>query len=239
MKIIGTVSTIPSRIDKIIPTLKSVLDQDVKVDHIEINVPVYCDRLKTSYSIPKELRTLTDLQIYRTSDYGPITKVAPTFFRHLHEDVYIFSFDDDIIYAKNHLTLMLNDFGQFDDKVIARHGGMFTDKGITPYFGTLKVDYIEGYGGVLYPMKLIDTSFIDYLFNVLKHKPCILADDIVLSHFFRAKRIPLWISNNKDSNGFNPEITKHSKLDALKDIGNGHVSNYNIVKEILNLLIIE
>lgn len=239
MNIIGSVSTIPSRIDKILPTIKSVLDQDVTISHVEINVPVHCERLGTQYVIPKEFYNEPRLRIYRTADYGPITKVAPTFFRHMHEDVFIFSFDDDIIYAPNHLKLMLSDIDNYDDKIIARHGGLFKDKDIQSYFGTMKVDYVEGYGGILYPMKVVDSMFADYLFKALKFKPCIVADDIVLSHYFRAKRIPLWICNNKDPEGFNPKGTDYNKINALIDLGKGHNANYTVVREILNNLIIE
>lgn len=44
MRIIASMTTIPSRIAEIEPVIESVLNQDVAVDRLEINIPFYCKR---------------------------------------------------------------------------------------------------------------------------------------------------------------------------------------------------
>jgi len=80
MRIIATMTTIPSRIDGIRPVIEAVLAQTVPIEHIELNIPYTCIRTGESYAVPEWLESMHRVQIFRTEDYGPITKVAPPSF---------------------------------------------------------------------------------------------------------------------------------------------------------------
>ena len=95
--IIASLTTIPSRIDLLKPILDSVLNQTIPIDHIEINIPYTCLRTEEEYTIPEWMETMDKLLIFRTTDYGAITKIAPTLLRHRGEPIGIWSIDDDFV----------------------------------------------------------------------------------------------------------------------------------------------
>ena len=53
MRVIASLTTIPSRIDRIRPVLDSLRNQTVPVERIEINVPDVCVRTGETYVIPE------------------------------------------------------------------------------------------------------------------------------------------------------------------------------------------
>ncbi len=72
--VIVTLSTIPSRIALIEPTIKSLLRQTRAPKQIVINVPDYSIREKSGYIIPPFLQNLKSVTINRCDDKGPATK---------------------------------------------------------------------------------------------------------------------------------------------------------------------
>jgi hypothetical protein len=77
MRIIASMTTIPSRIDTIRPALESVIAQTATIEHVEVNVPYVCARTKQTYIVPTWLERMDRVKVFRTDDYGPITKIAP------------------------------------------------------------------------------------------------------------------------------------------------------------------
>lgn len=73
-----TLTTTPSRIELLPHTLKSLLDQDLPPKRIILNVPRFSMREQVAYAIPPELEALCALEIHRTEDLGPATKLLPT-----------------------------------------------------------------------------------------------------------------------------------------------------------------
>src|SRR5580700_4297514 len=107
MRILASMTTIPSRIDRIRPALESVIGQTAAIENIEVNVPYVCARTNQSYVMPTWLERMDRVKVFRTDDYGPITKVAPTLLRHKDEQhTYIWSVDDDIAYPSNQLEML-------------------------------------------------------------------------------------------------------------------------------------
>jgi Glycosyl transferase family 2 len=72
--VIVTLTTIPSRIALMEPTIKSLLRQTRAPKQIIINVPDYSIREKTGYVIPAFLQNLKSVTINRCEDKGPATK---------------------------------------------------------------------------------------------------------------------------------------------------------------------
>ena len=107
MRIIASMTTIPSRIDLIRPVIEAVLAQTVPIEHMELNIPDRCIRTGEPYVVPAWLECMDRVMVFRTEDYGPITKVAPTFLRHQNDhETYIWSVDDDCAYPANQLELL-------------------------------------------------------------------------------------------------------------------------------------
>jgi len=102
--VVISLTTIPSRITKIGPTIDSLINQSYKVDAIYISIPPFCDRLGTKYPeyvFPPEVTI-----IHPSKDYGPATKLLG-----LLECVdvkdYIVIVDDDRHYDKELVEKLL------------------------------------------------------------------------------------------------------------------------------------
>ncbi|MDW3210406.1 MAG: hypothetical protein R8N23_11090 [Reichenbachiella sp.] len=109
--VIVSLSTIPSRISEIVPTLKSLLAQKRAPKKIHLYVPELSMREQVGYNIPKEIEGLKCLEVIRTEkDWGPSTKFIPAV-ETLFPDQKILVVDDDNMYPRN----MLRDFDKASD----------------------------------------------------------------------------------------------------------------------------
>jgi hypothetical protein len=106
----------PRRVDLLRPVLESLVAQspDGIVASIELNIPYFNIRTRENYSIPEWLNANSSsffgkrVRIFRTPDYGAITKVAPTLLRHASsKGVYVWSVDDDTVYDQDSLSHLL------------------------------------------------------------------------------------------------------------------------------------
>lgn len=94
---IVSLSTIPSRLPFLAPTLKSLLRQSRAPKRIVLNLPAYSLREKTAYVVPECLKALSAVEIARCDDLGPATKLTPALLRELPDQTVIVV-DDDRIY---------------------------------------------------------------------------------------------------------------------------------------------
>ena len=74
---IVTLTTLPSRIDRMGPTIKSLLNQTVAPAAIRLHVPATSRREQRPYVVPEWLARLPSITICRCDDYGPSTKLLP------------------------------------------------------------------------------------------------------------------------------------------------------------------
>jgi hypothetical protein len=88
------------RLERLDPTLKSLIDQTVRVDMIAINVPY-------SYDVPKRVENAAN--IFRTGkDYGDGAKIIPTLFRENDKDTMILIVEDDVVYGRDFVENIVN-----------------------------------------------------------------------------------------------------------------------------------
>ncbi len=232
MKIIASLTTIPSRIAKIRPVIESILKQTVPIEHIEINVPVKCLRLGTVYTIPEWFKEFDQLKCFTTPDYGAVTKVAPTFMRHRDDDYYIWSVDDDHVIPPYQLSLLVQKMlSENKTRIICRQGGLFDDDyHYKACYGDFQVDIFEAYNTVLYPPRIIDSDFEQFLDYVALNPDCRTSDDMVLSLYFREKKVPIWLFNvpSDDIPFHMPGLVKeiHNTNALHIDNGGSHISTY-------------
>ena len=90
-------TTLPSRIDRIAPTIKSLLNQSVAPEAIRLNVPAVSRREQRPYVVPDWLRQLPAVTICPCDDYGPSTKLIPALLAS-RPDQRLIVVDDDRIY---------------------------------------------------------------------------------------------------------------------------------------------
>jgi hypothetical protein len=241
MRIIASMTTIPSRIDHIRPAIESVIAQTVPIEDLELNIPYVCVRTNEQYVLPTWLEEMNRVKIFRTDDYGSITKVAPTFLRHKNdEQTYIWSADDDFAYPTDQLEKLFRYHRPSKYRILARHGGQFKEDGSIDFmFGEAEVSMFEGFGTVLYPPSCIGEDFLEYVQRTSENMDCRKSDDVVLSHYFSSRRIPIYLCNiPSQSEPFYPTgaITFSDDRNALVSETGEHRERYARVHRYLNSL---
>ncbi|MBL8791375.1 MAG: hypothetical protein JNM45_12845, partial [Rhizobiales bacterium] len=92
-----SLTTIPSRISLLAPTLKSLMRQTRAPKRIVLNLPRMSKREGVPYVVPEFLSQLKSVEIARCEDMGPATKAIPTLLREAPDQLVIIV-DDDRIY---------------------------------------------------------------------------------------------------------------------------------------------
>jgi hypothetical protein len=241
MQIIASMTSIPSRIDRIRPAIESVLSQTVAVTQLELNIPYVCARTNERYELPAWLENIPRVAIFRTEDFGPITKIAPTLLRHRADlDTYVWSVDDDYAYPPNQLQLLYTGHDPGSYRILARHGGIFNPDGsVTFMYGQTEVGMFEGFGTVLYPPSCVGDDFEDYVKATSEFVDCRLTDDVVLSIYFHSRGVPIFLWNEpSDDQPFYPtgSLPYSAEADAIHRQGDGNVERHKRSFHVLKAL---
>lgn len=205
-KVIISLTTSPSRLNHLVPVIHSFINQDYPIEHIELNLPdLYKNR--EEYVIPEKLTKIPKLKIFRTGkDLGPATKIVPTIMRHLGENVYIVSLDDDHKYPPKIVSTLLKGLVLYGPCNIYTIGGINVHIGSKDtiigvnHYRTDYVDVLEGVFGVLYNPMLFDEELLVYIHKVIECKECLTSDDITLSNYLAYKDIKIMRLNFKSFN---------------------------------------
>tara|TARA_B100001559_G_C16490550_1_gene618227 strand:+ start:22 stop:807 length:786 start_codon:yes stop_codon:yes gene_type:complete len=204
-KVIITLTTVPERLDSNPTGLKkcinSLLSQDYDDFEIHFNIPEIYKLTGEKYIIPEWLEENTKLKIFRTTDFGPITKILPTIFRVSDPKTIIIVVDDDLEYhsgmVSEHLRLQKSQDGVFGYDGRARYdGSIFPDEDIRNYFVVsvfedTRVKIIQHYKSVSYKRHYFTENLLEFLYKTQ-------SDDITLSTYMNFKNIPLIVANYPD-----------------------------------------
>ena len=238
IRIVASMTTIPSRIDTIRPVIEAVLGQTTAVDHLELNIPYRSIRAGVEYVIPPWLAALDRVKVFRTDDYGPITKIAPSLVRHKDDsETYLWSVDDDCAYPPNQLEVLCRAHRPSERCILVRYGGELKSDGTVQFWhGEADVTMFEGFGGVLYPPGCIGDDFAEYVETTSKNELCRRNDDIVLSMYFTARRVRIRLYNvpSEETPYMVSGWLPHAQLDALS--ANGHKENYKSIFQFIKSL---
>jgi hypothetical protein len=101
-----SLTTIPSRLPLIAPTIKSLMRQSVAPSRIILNLPTVSLREGSPYVLPEFLKGLRAVEINSCPDLGPATKLLPSL-RRLPPSLPILVVDDDRIYHRSVLADLL------------------------------------------------------------------------------------------------------------------------------------
>jgi hypothetical protein len=177
--VIVGLTTIPSRLPFLVPTLKSLLLQNVPPRKILLHLPTHSRREQVEYSVPEEIEGLEVIQIIRSPDWGPATKILPALLDS-DPDQRVVAVDDDRIYrptlledlleaSERHPDAAVGCFGLIApmDRVDRRKGlvgrtidGLRYERGVSLRGSRLRhslpVDILHGYGGVMVRPRFFD-----------------------------------------------------------------------------------
>lgn len=159
MRIVGSMTTIPSRIASIERVIDSILNQTENLECLYLNIPK-----DKNYIIPSFLYKKKNLILnYCDKDYGPITKLIPTLDVEKDDNVYIITFDDDRIVDKNVVKIIRKKISEYPNYALSFSGWCI---GSFPFYlechdkndKDIEVDWIQGCHTITYPRKLINKN---------------------------------------------------------------------------------
>lgn len=187
--VVVSLTSYRKRFPAIVNTLKSLITQSVKPDHLILWVG-YSDL----EFVPPEVQALCarGLEVRATDDIGPYTKIIPSL--KAFPDACVVTADDDVYYRKDWLKGLLHEFRDPKEIICYRaHEIIFEEGGKPRPYKFWRHEIKErtasnlylatGVGGVLYP----PNSFAEETFNTEDFlRLCPGADDVWL--YFMARR---------------------------------------------------
>lgn len=184
-RIVVSLTTSPTRIDKIKPVLDCVMNQTVKPDKIYLNLPHVFKRDNSVYSnIPDFITNNKLIEITRCEDMGPATKILGSINKE-NSDTLFLSIDDDIYYPPELIQTYLHYNKLYPECVLTGTTFMYLENN-PKYFPLFNCELLEGFSGVLYSAGMLQD--LDMNFDKMS-KECRLGDDFLLSNFIRGKKI--------------------------------------------------
>jgi hypothetical protein len=209
MKVVISLTTLPDRYDILLKTLESLHNQIVKADTIYLTLPLIAKRLNKKYpALPKHMEKLCTV-VRCDVDYGPICKIYGALEKETDPDTIIITVDDDVIYPKDFIKIMVE---KSDLKpgacitgsgVLIHNGYMSINTNFTgltflngflcgfPINGYRKIDIVQGVSGVLYKRCFFDSAnqLYDTLYKYTEDIDIFKSDDILLSSYLCSKNI--------------------------------------------------
>jgi hypothetical protein len=201
-----TLTTLPSRIDRMQLTIKSLLRQSVRPAAIRINIPYESRREGVPYRIPGWLARLRAVTIVRGTDYGPATKLIPTLLDSA-PDARLLVVDDDRIYhpyfveqmtaladAHAGAAVAASGWDAPDDRIDRPTTLLATLRGRPPapikctrVRGARDVDIVQGLSGYVVQPRFFDLeAIVNY---TQAPAAALLVDDVWISAHCRARKM--------------------------------------------------
>jgi hypothetical protein len=198
-RLVVSLTTIPSRIDRIEPTLRSLARQSVQPAAIYLNLPKESRREKTAYRPPAFLERYPQMNVnWCDQDWGPATKLFGVLSRETDPATCIVTVDDDKQYHSEMLADYLHYAPLLPHCALGRRGWILRRPELTwPNMSYLpktrdirkpvSVDVLTGVGSVLYRRGFFDDNVMDY-----SDYPgeAFFVDDICICGYLARKRIP-------------------------------------------------
>jgi len=197
--VIVTLTTIPARIDKIWPTLNSILLQSILPSKVYLWIPKSYKRFNgiSIKKIPDFLINHPLIEVrFIDEDYGPATKLLPCFKMPIPPDTKIIVIDDDCVYAPNVIS-KLNKYAERNPNSAITFVGSDIISGVgKKYENSLRgkrVDILHGYGSYLVKPKFFSDDVFAYPEN---HPEFFFEDDAWISGNLRKTQTKILIPPN-------------------------------------------
>jgi len=215
-RVVASYTTLPSRYDEVKQSILTLKNQTHKLDAIYLTIPKKSRRLNKEYPpIPDDLAELCTI-VYSDIDYGPITKIYGGLVSEKDQNTVIISCDDDVLFAPNHIEILLSHHKTHPKSAICGTGALI-GKGLyfisifstvkpSEYWNGLtgfnldkngrKVDLIFGVAGVLYVRNFFPSNDLlhDTLFKYSLEDDAIFHnDDVLISGYLSKQKITRYV----------------------------------------------
>jgi hypothetical protein len=134
-KVIVSFTTNEDKMNKMKPMLNSILDQTVKVNKIDMNLPPK----KTDYVIPKKYKDMCSIY-HIGKDYGSANNLIPVLLRSKDKGTKIIFLNDEVVYGKDFFEQIINESDKYPNNAILNYKNNNICAGIVkPEFFSLDV----------------------------------------------------------------------------------------------------
>ena len=219
MRLVVSFTTTPTRIHKIEPMLKSILNQTRQPDFIIANLPNEYIRDKNELIIPDFIKNNEKIIVNRCQDYGPATKLVGVLNKKniFDKNDYIITVDDDIKYQNNLLEFYEKFIKINNNNVYGLSGFDFTSNGSFNWISEQKIlyscDCLEGWASISYPFKFLKNNILLELKVAPKY--LLFSDDVLISNYFKKVTKLILIRTNDFNHHKNVILGYGDEKDAL------------------------
>jgi len=187
LNIVVSMTTIPSRINKMQPMIKSIREQTRKPDMFILWLPEKCVKEDCGYDVPEWIsQDVQPTVMPSLRDWGPVTKLVPLLSMCWASDTLLVTVDDDVVYDSHLLEELekASESGRFPDAALGFVGvknGQYIHGEAVEKHGSvgLEVDVIGGYRGAAYRRDLLDGSLEEDALALIEEGPFVLDDHLI------------------------------------------------------------
>jgi hypothetical protein len=170
-RVVISLTTLPSRLERLRPVLNSLLDQDSPADDVVLALPAYSQRERRAYQIPDFIRKSRAVNVLQCGrDWGPATKLIPVV-QCEEPDTLVIAVDDDNVYPRDMVSTFLAWHAQYPDAALGYRGWALprsldwcqTQTLYATSIGQARnVDVVTGTWGILVQPRFFDGALTDY-----------------------------------------------------------------------------
>jgi len=198
MKVVVTLTTIPTREDSVIKTIESIQRGTVQPDIIYVNLPEWYPRFKCAPdpNLKTKLEAL-GVTVNVCKDYGSLTKLVPILDVETDPETLIVVLDDDVSYQPQVIEGLIHGYIQF--RTVVGYSGIAYPETAIQRTGKNGYALFLGHGncaeilecafGVLFPRKCLEGFPVPEPMTSDSEKCLYLTDDFIFSKFFESKGI--------------------------------------------------
>jgi hypothetical protein len=208
--VILTLTTVPNRLNSPREDMgvKQVIDKLINLSYqnyeIHFNIPYIYSKTKEEYVIPEWLNTAVSdkLKIFRTEDYGPVTKILPTIKRVDDPEQIIITVDDDMEYMDGFIEYHLKKREQYPNEAIGFAGlGSFNGEChfCTSVPKDVRVKILENYKTVSYKRGFFGEDFEEFSKGSW-------SDDVIISAYLGKNEIKKYVVNYEGDLDFRARV---------------------------------
>ena len=214
-----TFTTIPSRLiaehdTGIKKCINSLLDQKYPGPYeIHFNIPYTLKSTGEAYVIPQWIKDLQGpkFKIFRTEDYGPVTKLYPTIERVSDLSTIIVVTDDDLVYHPDMLDEQVKNQYRFESSAVGYDGidcwepifNDVRDHFITAHRHNFRVKVLQHYKTISYKRSFFEDDFRPFMDEYYEWN-----DDLLLSAYLGKKYIKRIFTYHEK---YTPNYTTHEE----------------------------
>jgi len=198
VRVVVTLTTIPTREDSVIKTIESIQAGTYKVNEIYVNLPEWYPRFGRGPDPNLETKLVSmGVKVNTCKDYGSLTKLVPILDIETDPETLIVVLDDDVTYNKRVVEGLVRANEQF--KCPVGYSGIAYPDTAIKHLGHNGFILFQGHGqkteilecafGVLFPRKCLDGFPVPEPMTPDSDKYMYLTDDFIFSKFFDSKGI--------------------------------------------------